>query len=468
MSLVGQKPPFGGPYTYIIVSHHFRRVHEPIEVDSRRRRPAVPGDVRDNNRFTRGAKRTRMDRTRLDDALSATDADGYLIDASQDDANQLYLSGFTGPDPFLTLYADGRVHTLVSGLEYGRATAESDADVVERHADYGYTSGDTAERYDMYAAFVRDGGAESVLVPPRGPVGTADALRDRGIEVIVDDADLLTTVRAVKTDEEIEAIRDTQRANEAAMAAAEELLVQADVAGESVPVEAVDIADTTEGEPTVEAVEPGLLVHDGAVLTSERVKEVIELTLLRHGCALDETIVAGGSQAADPHDRGSGPLRANEPIVIDIFPRSKATKYHADMTRTFCVGEPSGELRERYELTEAALDAALDAVEPGNTGEDVHAAACEVYEDAGHPTFRTDPKTELGFIHSTGHGIGLDVHELPRLATGGGELEPGHVVTVEPGLYDPAVGGVRIEDLVVVTADGHENLTEFPVELVAR
>ena len=395
-----------------------------------------------------------MNRARLDDRLAALDTDGYLLDASQEDANQLYLSGFTGPDPFLTLYADGEVHVLVSGLEYGRATTEASADTVERHADYGYEYGGREARNDMYAEFVRDKGIDSVSMPPRGPVGTADALRERGIEVAVDTDDRLQEVRAVKTDEEIDAIREAQKANEAAMRAAEDLIAGADVAGEDAPADGV--------------VEPGVLLHEGEPLTSERVTEEIEVTLLRHGCALDETIVAGGSQAADPHDRGSGPLRADEAIIVDIFPRSKATKYNADMTRTFCVGEPAEALREWYDLTERALDAALDAVEPGATGEDVHAAACEVYEEAGEPTFRTDPETETGFIHSTGHGIGLDVHESPRLASGGGELEPGHVITVEPGLYDPDVGGVRIEDLVVVTEDGHENLTDYPVRFAAE
>ena len=389
-----------------------------------------------------------MHRTRLKDFLDDIETDGYLLDASQDDANQLYLSGFTGPDPFVSLYADGAVHVLVSGLEYGRAKTEAAADTVERHADYDYEYGGRDDRYDMYAQFVREKGVESVTVPPRGPVGTADALRDRGIDVSVDGDDTLRTVRAVKTDEEIDAIRTAQRANQAAMRRAESLLAEADVAA------AGDDAET------------GRLFHDGDPLTSERVATAIEVTLLEHGCALDETIVAGGEQAADPHDRGSGPLRANEPIIVDIFPRSKATRYNGDMTRTFCVGDPDPAAREWYDLTERALSAALDAVEPGATGADVHAAACEVYEEAGEPTFRTDPETETGFIHSTGHGIGLDVHELPRLASGGGELEPGHVVTVEPGLYDPAVGGVRIEDLVVVTEDGYENLTEYPVEFV--
>ncbi|PSQ56788.1 peptidase M24 [Halobacteriales archaeon SW_8_68_21] len=389
-----------------------------------------------------------MNPTRLDEMLSDLDTDGYLLDASQEDANQLYLSRFTGPDPFLTLYADGEVHVLVSGLEYGRAKAEATADTVERHADYDYEYGGREERNDMYAAFVREKGVESVSMPPRGPVGTADALRERGVDVAVDANDRLQEVRAVKTDDEIDAIGEAQRANEAAMRAAEDLIAGADVAGEGDDAEA------------------GVLLRDGDPLTSERVTEEIEVTLLRHGCALDETIVAGGTQAADPHDRGSGPLRADEAIIVDIFPRSKATKYNADMTRTFCVGDPGERLRERYDLTERALDAALDAVKPGATGADVHAAACEVYEEAGQPTFRTDPETETGFIHSTGHGIGLDVHESPRLASGGGELEPGHVITVEPGLYDPAVGGVRIEDLVVVTEDGYENLTEYPRRLV--
>jgi Xaa-Pro aminopeptidase len=210
----------------------------------------------------------------------------------------------------------------------------------------------------------------------------------------------------------------------------------------------------------------GTLRYEGETLTSERVKREIEVTLLREGCALDETIVACGSDAADPHDRGSGPLTAQEPIIVDIFPRSKATKYHADMTRTFSVGDPGDTVREWFDLTHDALEAALDAVEPGATGEAVHDAVCDVYEGAGHPTLRSDPTTETGFIHSTGHGVGLDVHEQPRVSPGGEELEPGHVITVEPGLYDPDVGGVRIEDLVVVTEDGYENLTEYPVDLV--
>ncbi len=136
------------------------------------------------------------------------------------------------------------------------------------------------------------------------------------------------------------------------------------------------------------------------------------------------------------------------------------------MTRTFCHGTPSETLQEWYELTARAKQAALETVEPGTTGEAVHDAACRVYEDAGLPTLRSDERTETGFIHSTGHGVGLDVHELPSVAPGGGELQPGHIITIEPGLYDPDVGGIRIEDIVAVTEDGYENLTDYAERFV--
>jgi len=393
------------------------------------------------------------DLSALDAHLDAAGVDGFLVDAGGDESDQLYLSGFDAPDPFHTLY-DGSVHLLVSGLEYGRAASEARAATVERHADYGlrerveeYGRVDGSRR--VLAAFCREHGVESVAVPARFPLATADGLREQGIEVLTPDsppigrggANAVEEIRATKTAEEIEHVRTAQRANEAAMAAAEDLLAAATVSD-------------------------GTLHHDGEPLTSERVTEEIEVTLLRHGCALDETIVACGADAADPHDRGSGPLVADEPIIVDIFPRDKATKYHADMTRTVLVGDPSDAVREWYDLTARAKEAALDALEPGVTGEDVHDAVCDVYEAAGEPTLRDDEGAETGFIHNTGHGVGLDVHEQPLVGPGGTELEPGHVVTVEPGLYDPAVGGVRIEDIVVVTEDGYENLTEYPERLV--
>lgn len=385
------------------------------------------------------------DLSELDTSLDEHGVDGYLIDADSEDADQYYLSGFNAPDPFVTLY-NGEVHLLFTrSLEYGRAKKEARAATVERGSDFDYEAkmkeyGPDEARTRVLAAFLDSHGVDTVATPPRFPLQTADGLREQGVEVAADSNGAVTTVRATKTPEEIDYIREAQRANEASLKRAEELI------------------DTA-------TVEDGTLVHDGEVLTSERLKEEIEVTLLRHGCALDETIVACGTNAADPHDRGSGPLEPNEPIILDIFPRNKSTRYHADMTRTFCHGDPSDRLREWFDLTDRARKAAIEAVEPGVETNEVHGAACDVYEEAGLPTLRSDPTTETGFIHSTGHGIGLDVHEMPSVADSGETLEPGHVITIEPGLYDPDVGGVRIEDLLVVTEDGYENLTDYDVQL---
>ena len=387
-----------------------------------------------------------MDTDTLDAYLEEEGYDGYLVDADSENAEQRYLSGYDAPDPFLTLYTPESLWVLVSGLEYARAKSASNADVVRRFADYDFQAlreeyGEEDARRRMVAAFLAEAGADAVATPKRFPLETADGLRAQDVTVTPDPEDTITTIRARKTDAEIDHIRATQVANEAALAAAETLLAEADA-------------------------ETDRLHHDGEVLTAERVKEAIEIALLGEGCALEETIVAGGAQGADPHERGHGPLPADEPIVIDVFPRDTETKYHADMTRTFVVGTASEAVWRRHELTLEAMEAAMEAVEPGTTGAAVHDAVCDVYERAGYETLRSNPEADTGFIHSTGHGVGLDVHELPSVAPGGEELEPGHVITIEPGLYDPEVGGMRVEDLVVVTEDGCENLTTYHTDLV--
>ena len=405
----------------------------------------------------------------LADVLASEGADGYLIDAASDDSDQRYLSGFDAPDPFVSLFAENGVHLLVPALEYGRARTESRAATVSRLADFDYrTKRDEydpeAARHRVVADFLAAHDVSSIAVPPRFPVGTADGLRDLGVSVRAEGDGAIAELRATKTAREIEAIRVAQRANERAMAAGEDLLAAATVADDGEDT-GEDDGDSGGGEND-DNDEDGVLYYDGEALTAERVKREIEVTLLEADHTLDETIVACGTDAADPHNRGSGPLRANEAIIVDIFPRGKASKYHADMTRTFCVGEPSPEVSRRYELTSEALNAGLDAISAGTTGEAVHDAVCDVYEEAGYATLRSDDRTETGFIHSTGHSVGLDVHELPQLASGGEELEAGNVITVEPGLYDPDIGGVRIEDLVVVTEDGYENLTDYPKRLI--
>ncbi|AKH98116.1 M24 family metallopeptidase [Halanaeroarchaeum sulfurireducens] len=387
-----------------------------------------------------------MDVSRLDETLADRGLDGHLLDADSTTADQRYLSGFDAPDPFLTLYMPDRIAVLVSSMEYERARSESRADVVRRRSAYDYndlvdTYGSVEGRARAIAAFLEEFDVEAASVNPRFPLITADELRERGIEIDADQSDAVEKTRAVKTETEIAYIREAQRANEAAMAEAERLIAEATV---------VD----------------GVLHHQGDPLTSERVRRAIERTLLDHDCALDETIVAAGPDAANPHDVGSGPIREDEAIIVDIFPKDKRTQYHADMTRTFLHGTPGEEIDAFHAVTRDAKRAALDAVEPGVSGQQVHDAACTVYEAAGYPTLRTDEGTSRGYIHSTGHGVGLEVHERPRVSRNGETLEPGHVITIEPGLYDPAIGGVRIEDLVVVTEDGYENLTDYHEDLI--
>lgn len=384
------------------------------------------------------------DLSNLQEFLEDEAIDGYLVVADGTDADQRYLSGFSAPDSFVTLFT-GTLSLLVSALEFGRAKRTARADEVRRldefdHRDLVEEFGPAEGGYRTIAAFLAANDVESVAVPTSFPLGTADGIRAQGIDVAADDEGVVESIRATKTDEEVDNIRNAQRANESAMERAEELLSRADV-------------------------EDGRLVVDGQTLTSERIKEAIEIELIRNGCALDETIVACGSDAADPHDRGSGPLEAGQPIIVDIFPRSKETGYYADMTRTFCVGESTETIRKWYDLTLEAQEAALDVLGPGVSGSTVHDAVCDVYEAAGVSTLRADETAETGFIHTTGHGVGLEIHEYPRLSTEDNELEPGHVVTVEPGLYDPSVGGVRIEDLLAITETGYENLTDYPKSL---
>ena len=204
-----------------------------------------------------------------------------------------------------------------------------------------------------------------------------------------------------------------------------------------------------------------ILFRGDEPLTSEMVRGAIEISLLEEGCEAADTIVAGGRQAADPHMRGTGPLQANAPIVIDIFPRSKSNRYFADMTRTVLRGEAAPEIIELYEAVRLAQDAGLKAIRAEVDGSEVHSRVSQVFIDQGYPE-----REDRGFTHSTGHGVGLDVHEKPSISEIGEALKNNAVVTVEPGLYYPETGGVRLEDLVVVKENGCKNLTHFERQLV--
>ena len=376
-----------------------------------------------------------------------------VIGAPEHDADAYHLSGFLAPDDVICLRVAGETYLAVSALEFGRAEKVAPVDNLLSYEELEIPklSRELESGAKGYAAAINNlleklGARDTPLsVPARLPVAYADALRDRGLR-LTPDGKLFDGLRRAKTPEEVAHVEKAQRTGEEACEHAAGILREAEAGGD------------------------GVLLWRGETLTSEILRSEINVELLRRGCLGDGTIAAGGSQAADPHERGSGPLRAGEAIILDIFPMDLSSRYYADMTRTFVKGEPNEALRNMYDAVLESQEAALAMIGPGVDGKDVHDKVSNILHEKGYKTHLHDreegkPLRE-GFFHGTGHGVGLQIHEAPRLGVTGQKLIPGDVVSVEPGLYYPQVGGVRIEDLVLVTDDGCRNLTQFPKEFV--
>jgi Xaa-Pro aminopeptidase len=376
-----------------------------------------------------------------------------VIGAPEHDADAYHLSGFLAPDAVICLRVAGKKYLAVSSLEYGRAEKQAPVDELLSYEELEIMRlarelGSGAKAYAAAVANLLEklGASNSpIAVPADFGVVYADELRARGV-TLTPDGKLFESLRRSKTEGEISHIEKTQDAVEAACAHAVEVLKEADVGDD------------------------GSLEWRGEVLTSELLRAEIDVELLRRGCAADGTIAAGGPQAADPHERGHGPLKSGESIIVDIFPVDLSTRYYSDMTRSFVKGEPNEGLQEMYDAVLKSQEAALSMIRAGVNGRDVHRKVADVLHAAGYKTNVHDqeegkPLTE-GFFHGTGHGVGLEIHESPRVSLADEELIPGDVISVEPGVYDPKVGGVRIEDLVVVTESGCRNLTKFPKEFV--
>ena len=352
-----------------------------------------------------------------------------------------YATGLVATDPFGLLVEDSRLHLLVSALEAARARKSCPSAILHTPAELFSDSVPRRRTLsDQMLALVRKLGFRAVEAGPYFPLGAARALERGGIRVRLAAGPAFPR-RAVKSPREIACIAKSQRAAVAALRAAVRAIREASVS------------------PS------GLLKRGGKILTSEMLKDLIERTLLARGCTADGTIVAVGPQGARPHDVGSGPLRAGVPIVIDIFPRDKTTGYWGDVTRTVVRGRASEPIRRMHRAVLGAQKLALSMVRPGVESRAVQLAVEDYFRKAGFETKLSPPGKECGFIHSVGHGVGLDVHESPGLRNEPGRLSAGHVVTVEPGLYYPGLGGIRIEDTVVVTRTGHKILASFPKKL---
>ncbi len=362
-----------------------------------------------------------------------------MIAASESDSNLFYATRFMAPDPFIFLEIKGERVLIMSDLEMDRARSQATVDRVlsyselERQVRGKGVAGPGSS--DLVHAVLESEGITRLLVPGNFPYAHAARLLELGYRLETKKEPFFER-RAVKTGEEVCHIEAAQRATEEAVAAAHDALRR-----------------TT--------IKKGLLWLDGEPLTSERIKKLINVKLMERDCVAQHTIVAGGEQACDPHNEGSGPLPADRSIIFDVFPRSASSRYFADMSRTVVRGTPSPDLKRLYQAVKDAQEEAITKIRDGADGAKIHRGICERFEAAGYKTGLVNGRMQ-GYFHGTGHGVGLDIHEPPRISKTGSPLQEGHVVTVEPGLYYPGLGAVRIEDMVLVTGDGCRNLTDFP------
>jgi len=345
---------------------------------------------------------------------------------------------FSVPDPVHYFEIDGKKILMLSSLEIERARSEAAVDEIVSLETFG-KEGKPA------VAFLKERGIEEVLVPKTLPFSLGRELSEHFTVTIAEEP--LFPERAIKTEEEMKEIEAAQRAVEQAVGKARDFL------------RACSVRET-------------LLYHETSPepVASRRLRKIIDDALYEEGYLGVETIVSCGRDAADPHCKGYGNLKAWEPIVLDVFPRSLTTLYFADQTRTFFKGEPSEKLQKMYQAVLAAQELGIARLRDGAKGSDIEKAVRTYFETQGYPTDTGTPVK--GFIHSLGHGVGIDIHEEPRLsARHEAILQAGNVVTVEPGLYYqeegkayPA-GGIRIEDMLLVTTGGSRNLTQFPKSL---
>ncbi len=364
-----------------------------------------------------------------------------------------YLTKFLAPDPFIFLKkVDASPVIVVNQMEYPRAQKESIVKDVRSYVDYKYLEVAKAAKDPQmgtmkFIANVAEkelGVDTKICVPSDFPAMAADVLRKEGL-TIKPMFNIVEKARETKDVDEITEIKVVQAVAEKANAEVVDFIANADV------------------DPN------GTLIVQKEPLTVGKVKSVFGHKFLDHGCTMEEDIlVACGPKGSDPHYSGDPQdvLKANQPIILDIFPRNVQRRYWTDMTRTIVKGKASDEVKKMFNTVLEAKNASMDAVQAGVLGSDVYDVCCDVLEKAGYETTRGGKKITRGLTHSLGHGVGLEIHESPGMnELYKFPLKEHNIVTVEPGLYDPDIGGLRIEDIVEVTKTGCNNLTKMEIRL---
>lgn len=360
-----------------------------------------------------------------------------IVAASEGDANMLYATAFFAPDPFIFFRHRGKKYVVMSDLEIDRAKRQAEVDHVlslslyqARLREGGKSSPTTADVLEM---IFRERGVRLLIVPANFPALLADELRARKFILEVK-KDPFFPERERKSDEEVKKIRDSLRVAEIGLDAGIQALKRAKIGRDR------------------------YLYLDGSRLTSERLKTIVNTTIVAEGWVPSHTIISSADQCCDPHHEGSGPIKAHTSIIFDIFPRSQKTGYFGDLSRTVVRGRASARLKEAYVTVQAGQGVAFRTIRDGADAKQIHQKILALFEQRGFPTGKINGRMQ-GFFHGTGHGLGLDIHEPPRIAASEATLRAGHVVTVEPGLYYIGMGGVRLEDVVLVTEKGNRNLT---------
>lgn len=363
-----------------------------------------------------------------------------LIADSEHDADMLYAVGMFVPDPFIYLRIRGKCHIVMSDLEIDRARKEAPGcKIISLSSCLQRLHRERVKKPGLphvVRLVMRMNRLRKIFVSPNFPHGLARQLRDLKIKIKIVKGGVFPE-RALKNADEIKKIS-------AALMMAE-----------------VGLSEGIQALKSSKIAKDGRLLYHNVPLTSEKLRSIIDIAIIQAGGLASHTIVAGGKQGADPHEQGHGPLRANQPIILDVFPRSQKTGYFGDITRTVVKGRANETVRRVYATVARAQEAAFNKMRHGVSAAEVHKTVQRLFDQEGFKTGKAGGRMQ-GFFHGTGHGLGLQLHEAPRVGSSSDDvLKTGQVVTVEPGLYYPAWGGVRLEDVAVISKSNARNLTKF-------